>query len=167
MVDLSPLVQYIIVSVFRSVLALFFVLIGFELKNLIQDDKHDLLLIIGSVAIWLSILLIRHNSVNMHTYGFESIGLFMITGTMGSYSILKISKLLKNSIFLRWAGENSLNIMALHYQPMPFMYLMSLATMPIKIVTIRLMISTLLIFITLFLLIKIWNAMQTGRLRGL
>lgn len=65
---------------------------------------------------------ITQNTVNMHTYTFDSLVIFIITGLTGTLFLLETCLMLPRNIkVLSEIGKSSMDIMILHYPPMPIL----------------------------------------------
>lgn len=121
--DAHQILIYPIVSFARTLLAALFILvgyyIGFHWKLFNGRVVCRVVPIISTVVILLTQGL-SQNHVNMHTYSFDSIIVFFITGVFGSLSVITICNLLPTTLnWLSELGRASLDVMALHYPPIP------------------------------------------------
>lgn len=169
MQELNPTLSYWIISLFRSVLAIFFIWFGICIGWFICKVNHicRYLVYIACFCIWLLAEIINDQPVNMHLYEFDSIAQFMLTGVTGSIWIIGTSRLLLKSNFFEWFGRNTLKVMVLHYPPIPIIYILVRALMsfcgPLR--TILVMIGTLLcVYIIIKLLEKMENSCRLLRM---
>ena len=123
----SVFIDYLIVSVFRGFLCLFFVLIGYMIAGcILQKVHHVYKLVLGSLlSFGLSVLLNTLFSIkcNFHTYNIKNMCVYLLSGIAGALFVLLICKLINNYFrvkALELIGGNTMGIMCLHYIPMPF-----------------------------------------------
>lgn len=121
---------YVKVAVFRETICLFFLCSGFIVSNTVLKVKEKLIsFLLFIVSFICSLLICKYGNVgvNLHTYDISNIWLFMLTGLLGSISILYLSKIFLtfssklNFKWLQLLGKDSMGIMVLHYTWLPFM----------------------------------------------
>ena len=110
--------------------------------------KGDFALGLVSVAVFALIQTYTDNSVNMHLIHYGNLFVFLMTGSLASIGILWFCKLLPSDLkILSFVGKKTLDIMVLHYPPMPFMALFAFVAglvFPEKNVFVVFLISVLL-----------------------
>ena len=119
----SPIICYPIISVARVFLATIFesmgYLIGLNWKSIGQYKKAFFMI---SGLCFFIVQSITQNTVNMHTYTFDSLVIFIITGLTGTLFLLETCLMLPRNIkVLSEIGKSSMDIMILHYPPMPIL----------------------------------------------
>ena len=119
----SPIICYPIISVARVFLATIFesmgYLIGLNWKSICQYKKAFFMI---SGLCFFIVQSITQNTVNMHTYTFDSLVIFIITGLTGTLFLLETCLMLPRNIkVLSEIGKSSMDIMILHYPPMPIL----------------------------------------------
>ena len=132
------LMNYLNITVCRGILCSLFLQVGFELSNIIlRKEKMVVSFFVFIISGFFCLLICRcsHIAVNLHLYDISNIWIFMMTGILGSISVIYFGKLLAAAIprvkyyGLQLLGRDSLGIMVLHYTQLPFMvYAVSLCT---------------------------------------
>lgn len=118
--SLEIYIQYPMVFLGRQMLALLFFIVGYEcsILKLSANMKRFIVIFILMAFFFFSVTFNAY--INMHAYAFENVGLFILTGITGSISIISICKIFNSSFsFLSWLGQNSFDLMMLHYPPLP------------------------------------------------
>ena len=113
---------YLLIFVFRELLAYAFVVCGYELARLFKNHESKKIIFVLSSIGFFSIQLYTNNGVNMHTFAFENIFIFIATGILGSTLVISICDIFKNKDlhFVSNAGKNSFDLMITHHPPFPF-----------------------------------------------
>ena len=122
----EQITRFITISALRTIPAVFFIAVGFAYSRLLDLSKKRRDLISGIVLGVMIMLLVYLDppSVNMHIFSFKNILYFLFTGTFGSAALINFCTALPDGIkFLRMLGKDSMDIMMLHYKPMPFMFI--------------------------------------------
>ena len=123
----SVFIDYVIVSVFRGFMCLFFILVGYMIAGvLLQKIHHIYKLILGILMSFGSSVLLNivfSIKCNFHTYNIKNVYAYLLSGIAGALFVLLICKLINSFIrvkTLELIGKNTMGIMCLHYIPMPF-----------------------------------------------
>lgn len=119
-------IRFLTASFVRMIPAVFFITFGYLFFRYVDPKKkrRDLAygLILGCILVVCCYL--YPPSVNMHTLKFGSLMLFMLTGVTGSAAVILLSSALPEGIKpLREIGRDSMEIMVIHYDPMPFIFI--------------------------------------------
>ncbi|MCD7894804.1 MAG: acyltransferase family protein [Erysipelotrichaceae bacterium] len=113
------IVSYPILTISKSIIAFFFLIIGYKSFNYLKKLKNKQEFILGLLLTLTTIFISQYNKgvdLNMMNLGNYSI-MFYITGIIGSFGILLLFKYLEKHIsfrFLSYCGNKSLIIMATH-----------------------------------------------------
>ena len=123
----SIIVKYSMISLFRGLVCLLFVLVGYIASSTIIRNENKFIigikLCISSLISFGTYVLFRTEN-NLHTFSIENIYVFLVTGISGSCMILFFCKFICEIInmkSLEWIGQHSLGIMCIHYTHLPFM----------------------------------------------
>lgn len=122
----DQITRFITISSLRIVPALFFIALGFAYSRLLDLSKKRRNLFSGIVigVMIMMLVYIDPPSVNMHIFRFKNMLYFLFTGTFGSAALINFCTALPDGIrLLRTIGKDSMDIMMLHYKPMPFMFI--------------------------------------------
>ena len=119
--------SYPLIAIFRLFPSLLYVEIGYCLGFIwdkILKTKQTLKVLLFSIFSGLFIL-IKLNlkcSMNMHTFSYSNIYCLLILGVLGSVALIILCCLLPNNMnILAYTGKKSMDIMILHYPPMPIL----------------------------------------------
>lgn len=127
--------EYVIIGVCRFFPSLFFVSVGYLetccfARLLKQGGQPFIPLCIATVICFgITFGASERNGfiVNMHTFSFDNIFLFLIVGVIGSVGIQTLCLMLPERILpLKILGKTSKHIMMIHYPPIPMIKLISL-----------------------------------------
>ena len=146
-----------IISFFRFILSMFFIVFGYIVGFLYDYSwlyKKKLLFGISLISGALCLLLryVTHNFVNMHLFAFDNIFVFLLTGVLGSISVITFCMLINKDIkILSNIGRRTLDIMALHYAPLPFMHYAIVITNIFSLKSSFFVVSILTIVFTYFI----------------
>lgn len=146
----NPIIYYPIISVARVFVAAIFVsmgyLIGLNWKNICQYKK--VFFMISGLCFFI-VQGITQNDVNMHTYTFGSLLVFIITGLTGTLFLLELCLMLSRNIkILSEIGKASMDIMILHYPPMPILKICIIIGTLLKNDVAIILITIMTLFIT-------------------
>lgn len=120
------LLRFFTIALFRIFPSLFFVSFGYFLSGQLgrKDKQRDLCIGITSMLILLISVALYFPGVNMHIFKLNDMLYFLLTGITGSVGMLHLCRCMPDNIKpLRELGLDSMDIMALHYDPLPFMYI--------------------------------------------
>lgn len=123
----SVFIRYSVISLFRGVVCLLFVLVGYIVSSMIIKNEKKLIIGIKLCVLTLLNLCIYGlfgGESNLHTFSIGNMYAFLLEGISGSCMLLFLCKFICKIINLRnlkWIGQHSLGIMCLHYTHLPFM----------------------------------------------
>lgn len=125
----NPFIAYPFVAFCRLWISIFFVIFGYLVsksgmlnKVAYTSSLSKMSLLLCSVLFLILINLSFMNKVNMHLYDFDSIVLFFITAFIGVFAILLLCMILPpNNKMLSYLGKHTLEVMVLHYHPIPLL----------------------------------------------
>lgn len=123
----SMFIKYSIISLFRGLICLLFVLVGYMASSIIIKGEDKLIVGIKlciSSLISLGTYALFGTANNLHTFSIGNMYVFLLAGISGSCMILFFCKVIYeivNMKSLEWIGQHSLGIMCLHYIHLPFM----------------------------------------------
>ena len=116
----------ILISLLRVFPALFFISFGCFVARFL-DQKNKLMNFCAGFAMFavlLASVFFYSPKVNMHLYVFRNIFHFLCTGIIGSMAVILLCMCIKENIgVLSRIGGSSLDIMALHFKPFPFLFI--------------------------------------------
>lgn len=119
-------VRFLTIPFIRVIPAVFFIAFGFLFFRFIDPKNKSRNLVYGLI-LWVTLMAccnLYTPDVNMHTLKFESLPLFLLTGVTGSAALLLVCSALPEGIRpLRELGKDSMDIMVIHYDPMPFFFI--------------------------------------------
>lgn len=117
----EKLVEYPLISVVRTFPAALFFCIGRGAgRHWDKIREHRWPIMAGSLILFSVAQGITQNSTNMHLFSFDSMAVFVITGISGTFAVIGFCCILPCGLkILERAGKGSLDIMALHYPPLP------------------------------------------------
>ena len=124
-IDMIILVRYPVIFLCRFLLSYLFLLIGCVLKRggILFHKKY----FVYSAIIFFVISIFADNKNNMHLFNFNNVLLFIVTGLTGSVCTLFLCRFIKdifNKCILAKIGENSFDLMLLHYPPVPYIFVL-------------------------------------------
>ena len=159
---LSKIYLYPLITVFRLLPSLLYVEIGFLFGYIFEKIlvmKLSIKIIIFTIIIVLfSFLKINFScGMNMHTSDFNNIYLLLLLGLLGSLGHIVFCCLLPETMnYLAYIGKKSMDIMILHYPPIPTLRIVSIIILKLHI-NIYLSVTLITTFtIILCLLISIY-----------
>lgn len=122
----NTFVMYCFISMARLFPSVFFLIVGALFvrvnKTLSCNKKTCFLLGLASFIVLFFIQKYTGNRVNMHLFYFENPLIFLVTGSLGSIAVLCLCKMFYPNIrVLAFLGRKSLDVMVLHYPPVPLM----------------------------------------------
>jgi len=116
---ITSLINFLRVFI-RGIIAVFFVLVGYYVFDLILRgrDGFSLTELILGIVLFISniFLCLKNGCVDFHYIILKNLPFFFICAIIGSLSIILISKNLRPIDFIQFFGKNSLVIMATHVQ---------------------------------------------------
>lgn len=119
----DQLTRYLTVPVLRLFPSVFFIAFGYLIFSFINTAKKRQNLT-ASALLWAVLMVSAYYippHVNMHTFMFDDVLYFLLTGMTGSAALILGCALLPQGIkALRTLGKNSMTIMVIHYEPLPF-----------------------------------------------
>lgn len=119
----KSLKAYLIVAFFRIWPTTFFVFLGYLLGRVREKlEKYAFAIFPISGIIFGSVCYISNNTVNIHTFYCKSMAMFLITGTFGSLMLICACMCLPKCLPIKKMGQASMDIMGLHYPPLPIYY---------------------------------------------
>ena len=156
-IEESRIFMYVFTSITRLVPSVFFMLVGtlFVYVNKACFNKK-VTFVLGClfIALFAIIQIYTDNRVNMHLIRYGNPLVFLMTGSLASIGILLFCKMLPPSLnFVSFIGKKSLDIMILHYPPVPFMGVIALVAgivLQEKNIYFILLISVVLVAVTSF-----------------
>lgn len=121
----NNLVCYPLLSLVRGIIGTFFISTGYIYNRcylLLKTNRfNEFSILIGALTIFLLLNIFTTNNVNMHLLELESFPIFMVTGVCGSIVCVSLCKLFNSqNTILNDIGKRTLNMMIVHYQPVPF-----------------------------------------------
>ena len=122
----ESLLREVMIAVFRLLPSLFFIAAGNYAAKFINSEKK--LQNAGAGTVLFAVLLISLHfyapSINMHLFRYDNLLYSLYTGLVGSFALILICLALPGGIRpLSQLGIASMEIMLLHYNPLPFMAL--------------------------------------------
>ena len=124
----APLyLRYLEISVFRGLVCLFFVLVGYLVSSiLLKGEKLGVCIAVFLASATVSVLvyLLIGGDWNLHTFKVSNIIAFVLLGLLGSTAVIYLCKTicaLMKSRVLVGIGQETLGVMCIHYKPFPFM----------------------------------------------
>lgn len=130
--SLPILVQYPITTIFRVIPSYIFFVVGvflFDFFARISNMESQKKAILGVLAAFGTVFInITFDvDVNMHLMKITNPVAFLLTGILGSFSVIVLSMLFcKDTFRLGCIGKKSLKLMALHYPPIPIIKVSSI-----------------------------------------
>lgn len=119
-------VRFFTIALLRLLPSLFFIAFGYFLSGQLgkKNKQRDLCIgVLLSLSLFVCIKL-YFPGVNMHTFKLNDMPYFLLTGCTGSTAVLLLCRCIPDGFkALRELGQDSMDIMALHYDPLPFMYI--------------------------------------------
>ena len=123
MPELEQVPRYLTIAACRLLPSVFFVAFGCYLYGLLgkRSRRGDLRRGAGLAALLTVMVTVYSPGVNMHIFRFGDILYFFMTGAIGSAAVILICRGLPEGLKgLSLLGKSSMDIMVLHYTPMPF-----------------------------------------------
>jgi len=145
---INNLFLYPLISGARIFPALIFLTAGYYIGKKWQEfSRFRLVAALAAGAVFAVLQGWTENRVNMHTYSFNSLMVFVVTGVCGSLFLIALCCMLPKSLkILAGIGKSSMDIMIWHYPPIPTLKVLLMAAAVFKCNDWYLLIA----FITLF-----------------
>lgn len=129
----EKLVEYPLITVVRAFPSAFFFCIGRGAgRYWSKIREHGWIIMAVSLVLFAAVQGITRNSTNMHLFEFDSMLAFAVTGVSGTFATIGLCCILpRNLKILERAGKGALDIMVLHYPPLPIYKLLYLGALTV------------------------------------
>ena len=118
--------RFITIAVFRLFPSVFFLAFGYFLSRQLNKKDKKYGCVAGILLLFCLMITVElyYPGINMHIFQLRDMPYFLLTGCTGSTAVLLLCRCLPDNIkALRELGQDSMDIMALHYKPMTFMFI--------------------------------------------